>query len=326
MVLLEHELQTSSFTQAAHAKSASAILGFKYCMSFPKHSAVHIAASCSLEVICELLLGRGSSPNTMDDYSRTPLFYAVGSGHETVVQMLLGRTDVDLNSKGNLCRSPLATAAEKGHGTVVQLLLDHGADVNSKDIVGRTPLIHAMDCGHEKIVQKLLNYGVDVNPKDVYSSRTPFSFASRKGYKSVAQLLLDHVADAETGERKGRALLFLAASNGIERYRGPDLENMVTIVQLLLDHGVDKDNIGRTPLSQAAGGGHEKIVRLLLSRAGVNAESKDEYGRTPLWQAAERGHEKIEKLLLSRSDVNAGSKDNFSRTPLSYGSREGMRW
>ena len=76
-----------------------------------------------------------------------------------------------------------------------------------------------------------------------------------------------------------------------------------------------RDDRGRTPLSYAAEGGHEAIVRLLLSRE-VDVNSQDDRGRTPLSYAAEEGHKAIVKLLLSRDDVAVDSQDQFGRTPL----------
>jgi len=61
-----------------------------------------------------------------------------------------------------------------------------------------------------------------------------------------------------------------------------------------------KDPNGRTPLSRAAGGGHEAVVKLLLETGKVDVDSKDSYsGRTPLSYAAESGHEAVVKLLQS---------------------------
>ena len=77
-----------------------------------------------------------------------------------------------------------------------------------------------------------------------------------------------------------------------------------------------KDSYGQTPLSWAAGNGHEAIVRLLLDTGKVDADSKDSYGLTPLCWAAENGHKAIVKLLLDTGKVDADSKDSCGRTPL----------
>ena len=99
------------------------------------------------------------------------------------------------------------------------------------------------------------------------------------------------------------------------------------VVKLLLsrdDVAADsRDNRdGRTPLFWAARNGHEAVVKLLLSR-NVGADPKDIWGQTPLSCAAMKGHEAVVKLLLSRDDVAAGSQDGYGRTPLSCAAMKG---
>jgi ankyrin repeat protein len=56
---------------------------------------------------------------------------------------------------------------------------------------------------------------------------------------------------------------------------------------------------GRTPLSWAAGSGHEAVVKVLLATEKVDVGSKDDYGQTPLSLAAGNGHKTVVKLLQS---------------------------
>ena len=58
-----------------------------------------------------------------------------------------------------------------------------------------------------------------------------------------------------------------------------------------------KDNDGITPLSWAARGGYEAVVRLLLARDDVEADLQDNGGITPLSYAARQGHEAVVRLL-----------------------------
>jgi ankyrin repeat protein len=73
------------------------------------------------------------------------------------------------------------------------------------------------------------------------------------------------------------------------------------VVQLLLETGkvdVDfKDSYARTPLSWAAGKGHEAVVKLLLETGKVDVDLKDCFTQTPLSWAAKNGHEAVVKLL-----------------------------
>ena len=69
------------------------------------------------------------------------------------------------------------------------------------------------------------------------------------------------------------------------------------------------DKSGTTPLSGGAGGGHVKIVTLLLT-AGANPNAEDSRGLTPLASAAGNGWPEVVKLLLdAKADPNGGKLD-----------------
>ena len=101
-------------------------------------------------------------------------------------------------------------------------------------------------------------------------------------------------------------------------------EGHEAIVQLLLKKGADvnsADRFGQTPLSRAAREGHEAIVRLLLEK-GPDIHSADRFGRTPLSGGAENGHEAIVRLLLENgADVDSADEDG--RTPLLWAAENG---
>ncbi|KFY30111.1 hypothetical protein V494_08258 [Pseudogymnoascus sp. VKM F-4513 (FW-928)] len=78
-------------------------------------------------------------------------------------------------------------------------------------------------------------------------------------------------------------------------------------------HIVNKKNRdGQTPLHEAAIGGHESIVKLLLEK-GADAEAKDGNGQTALYEAAEGGHEAVVQLLLEKgADAKAKDEDGWT--------------
>lgn len=96
------------------------------------------------------------------------------------------------------------------------------------------------------------------------------------------------------------------------------------VIRLLLENGADidsQDNDGQTPLSWAARNVHEAAVRLLLGKA--NPDLEDDNGRTPLSWAARNGHEAVVKLLLGARSIDPDLEDNMGQTPLSLAALRG---
>jgi len=85
------------------------------------------------------------------------------------------------------------------------------------------------------------------------------------------------------------------------------MHGLRNVLSAFLVEADSKDDNGRTPLSWAAGEGHEAVVKLLVERDDVEADSKDDFGETPLWWAAANGHEAVVKPLVEWDDVEAGS-------------------
>jgi len=111
--------------------------------------------------------------------------------------------------------------------------------------------------------------------------------------------------------RSAEASRFLAASSDVERHRAVALAaqyGRTDILQMLLDAGEDPNRFNpigmhshSTPLHQAAYGGHEAAVRLLL-QYGAAVEVRDIlYQTTPLEWARHAGQKAIAELLLAHT-------------------------
>ena len=285
----------------------------------PRFSGLHCASFFGIvELVTALMNANGCEINQRDFAGCTPLCWAAENGHEGVVELLLGRKDIDPSCPDRGDLTPLGCAAVEGHEGVVKLLLDReDIDPNRPDENDLTPLGWASVKGHEGVVKLMLDRE-DVDPNHPeHNDRTPLGCAAAEGCEGVVKLLLGRKdVDPNRPDNTGSTPLSWAANNGHEG-----------VVRLLLDredvdlNHPDKDD--RTPLGCAAVEGHEGVVKLLLDREDVDPNRPDENDRTPLGCAAAEGHEGVVKLLLERGDIHPDRPDNKDNTPLSWAANNG---
>jgi ankyrin repeat protein len=139
------------------------------------------------------------------------------------------------------------------------------------------PLIHAILLEDLNLVQLLLECPrIDVNVRDHgLAGMTPLLRAVQRGREDFVRLLLeDELLDIDAEGGPGhRTPLSLAAHYG-----------ETNIFKLLLAKGADPELTwaAGTPLFEAAKGGHEEIVRLLLMDERVDPNYRHLDGETPL--------------------------------------------
>jgi len=138
----------------------------------------------------------------------------------------------------------------------------------------------------------------------------PLHFASDRGTKEVAELLIARGADVNAKSEDGWTPLHSAAGGQKE------------IAEFLIENGADvnarRNANWQTPLHQAALWGSKEIAALLIAK-GADVNAKGKYGRTPLHYAASRGLNKIIELLIARgAGVNTKIEvgDYKGQTPL----------
>lgn len=134
--------------------------------------------------------------------------------------------------------------------------------------------------------------------------------AAHLGNIDVVRFLLDAGADPRFVDRDGNTVLIWAA-RWLRAEADTDprtASNKASVVQILLDRGVDVDESGEgghTALTVAAFAGHKEVVRDLLD-AGASVDARTSHGTTPLMEAAATGRSEIVPLLVEAgADVQA---------------------
>ena len=298
------------------------------------------------EVVEEML---SDDKRTRERMAMKGIFFAAGSGHEDMVELLLKEVPRAVLRRSNEAPRAVMGAAREGHQGVVERLLAAGLDVDL-DVDGNTFLQVACFYGRKDVAEYLLTSGADVNKAPDSMQRTPLFLSSLEGHGEVVELLLGAGAEVDKADGNGESPLLAASVRGrkdlvkllleagaeVDKMRDRDGSTPLVaassdgdkdVVQLLLDGGaeVDKaDNAGRTPLFYAGSWDHTEVVELLLD-AGAEVDKADNAGQTPLFHAGLHDHQEVVQLLLdSGADLDRAVSLHPGATRLHWASRVGL--
>lgn len=240
----------------------------------------------------------------------------------------------DYNSYYPGCGAPIKNAASQGHLEIVRLLLERGADPNLPE-EGIAPQGHALYSaaanGHYEVARLLLEHGAHPNA-EVESSADTLSRVLSNNDPRMLELLCSYGA--------ARPVHLLAGYNDLQTAAA-----VFAVNPALADNG--------SALVNAADGGHESFVRLmlryqpdlprrvtfpgwavgaktrelneLLFQHGLNPSTPDWLGITPLHEFARHGHvEKAVIFLDHGADIHARDEDICS-TPLGWAAKFGRK-
>jgi ankyrin repeat protein len=204
-----------------------------------------------------------------------------GQWIEAVAEMLVNSSDIKIDRDADFVAKLDAGSSQN----------TAKAAENDDDVHQNTPLTLGKK-ERETIVKQLYNESITLVPEDWKG--TALSWIAANGLKSVVRLHLQIQETRQIATGSKRNLSFPVLEKNLTYKSGR------TSSERLESRGIDEtDKSGRTPLSYAAGGGHEEIVEILLD-GGAFINSKDRDSRTPLSHAEMSGHKGVVKLLLDR--------------------------
>ncbi len=147
----------------------------------------------------KILIENGAEIDAMDSQGKTPLFWAINSGNENLIniaRMLIDK-GADVNIVTSTDETPLLVACKKGHAEVVRLLLKNNAGTGTVEKTTNRTLLHlAAINGYGDIAGQLIKKGIDLNAVD-NNNRNALYYAGKFGNKSVADILLENNAESD---------------------------------------------------------------------------------------------------------------------------------
>ncbi|KAJ5742499.1 uncharacterized protein N7511_011518 [Penicillium nucicola] len=180
-------------------------------------TALHHAVSVgNIPVACVLLDNDHLNPNLRDDEGWPPLTHAASNGDLRMVELLLARTDVQVNVHQ---APPLFHAAKQGHVEVVRRLLSFDTIDINQQFWNSSPLCVASEIGYPEVTKLLLQHTAppDTNLK-TYMGDTALSLAAYHGNLVIIKLLQEvNGFDVATADNFGDTALCKAARNGHEQ-------------------------------------------------------------------------------------------------------------
>ncbi|KAJ6017363.1 Pfs NACHT and ankyrin domain protein [Penicillium sp. IBT 35674x] len=185
--------------------------------------------------------------------------------------------------------------AEKGGPELVRTRLKVNPQIHVLGERHKYPLFAALENFNEETFVALLespriSKGADnITDND---GNTPMQLVTKRGYKAIAELLIDKGANVNAKDKCGRTPLLQVLMDENEE-----------LARLLIDNGAnvnDSDDNGWSPLLWAVVGGNKEIARLLINK-GANVNISDKYGWSPLLRALMGGNDEIARLLIDKA-------------------------
>jgi ankyrin repeat protein len=298
--------------------------------------------------IATLLLDANADPNRTGKNKTLPLLLCTSG--EMVDLLVAHGADINVNANRRTYTPPIFHAINKGNTDVVSAMIRNGADLTCRNSRGETPYLFAereklytmaallkSAGGYDATSPDAKEYHT-LNDIDYRTKKTPLETAIFHNDIEEVKSLLDRGADIRMRGKYGES---------VER-RVIEKEN-IPILEVLLQHGVDKNHALRTavwkqkddvvkyllsidtdpnfdsgnatPLVSVAISQWDTGLTTILLKNGADVNGIDSNGNTPLSLLLQNRHEYpmpwlAEYLLKNGADIHR--KNNIGKSPLNY--------
>lgn len=268
-------------------------------------SPLQLAAITDNVYFFESLIDLGADISVSNINHMNLLHLAAYNGSVKVINLLINKYKLDINSKTRDKQTPLHVACFFGKIDISNLLLEANAKLYEKEEGGLTP-IEFCCLGDHNVLFKILKehyYSeeklIEINKENPkYLSLIHLAATSKAGTKILAELAKDQtIINSVCDKYKSTPLHFSV------------LENNLLATEILLREGAfinAKDYLGNTPLHYATEIGNIKLIRVLFSY-GADVNIKNENGLSPFNIANTQDNKEVQLFYASNSTTRTNT-------------------
>lgn len=249
------------------------------------------------------LINAGASSMVKDSVGKTALHWAIESGNQAMVSVVLTDPEADIVAKDNEGSTPLHAAVALGSADDVITLLEARPNANLTviDSTGRTALHWAAASGHHEIVTALISLATAgfkarrlLDLPDTFGG-TALHYAAQLMHVSCVRTLAQAGASS-IPDRDGNHPLHWAVMGS------RDGSHSAAVIALSTAKGFAPNAAnaeGRTAMHLVAMVGDSGLAATILDTFSVDLNARDAEGKTPLLTACETGATDIVLELIA---------------------------
>lgn len=271
---------------------------------------VHYAsAHGKYKALDHMIKNNNISVNEPDKYGNPPIFHAIDSNDEQMMNHLL-YLGANLQACNNQGEDALAIATYNKHFNLIATLKQkHNVDINARDKKGQTALMRSSIEQNHDVMETLIGLGANIRITDNLRENILHKIA-RAGDHKGANLALTYSKQLLSDINiEGNTPLFVAMYNG-----------QFNLAKLLIEAGSPLDTINKTGETIlhviTKKGNHPLLVELLKTIKPQFINHKNQNGETAIFFAAKNDDAKSIQYLIERKAEYRAITNIHGLTPM----------